>query len=99
MSKGISNFQIELALNDNDITKKFVVVFPANHMNKFIDFKSMKSENTSKYPFLIANTESLDKNGTHWWSVLDIEPMTDLFFFDSFGIGDLKNFIIQDDKM
>ena len=40
MSKGISNFQIEKALNgisDPDIENDFVGVFPANHMNGFID--------------------------------------------------------------
>lgn len=45
--------------------KMFVGVFPANRMNKFINFKVMISEKTGKYPFLIANTDSLDKNGTH----------------------------------
>ena len=40
MRKGISNFQIEKALKgigDPDIEKDFVGVFPANHMNRFID--------------------------------------------------------------
>ena len=36
--------------------------------------------------------------GTHWWSILDIEPKTDIFFFDSFGIDGLKHFIKQDDR-
>ena len=34
----------------------------------------------------------------HWWSILDIEPKDDIFFFDFFQIEDLKNFIIQDDR-
>ena len=50
-------------------------------MNQFIDFKSMLFEKTEKYPFLIANTDSSDKEGTHWWSIRDIEPKTYLFFF------------------
>ena len=81
MSEGISNFQTESTiknLNDEDIMKNFVGVFPANRMNKFINFKVI-SEKTGKYPFFIANTDSLDKNGAHWWSILDIEPKTDLF--------------------
>ena len=61
--------------------KNFVGVFPANHMKKFINFKSMISEKTGKYPFLIANTDSSDKDGTNWWSILDIEPKTGLFFW------------------
>ena len=55
-------------------------VFPANQMNRFIDYKTMISEKKGKYPFIIANTDSSDKGGTHWWSILDIEPRTDLFF-------------------
>ena len=53
-------------------------------MNKFIDYKTMISEK-KKYPFIIANTDSDDKGRTHWWSLMDIEPKTDLLFFDTFG--------------
>ena len=66
-------------------------------MNKFIDFKSMISEKTGKSPFLIANTTSSNKDSTHWWSTLEIEPKIDLFFY-SFGIEGLKNFIMQYDE-
>ena len=38
------------------------------------------------------------KSGDHWWSILNIKPKKDLFFFDSFGYDALKNFIITDDK-
>ena len=58
----------------------------------------MISSEKGKYPFVIANTGSSEKGGTHWWSILDIEPKTDIFFFDSFGIDGLKHFIVQDDK-
>ena len=47
---------------------------------------------------MVANTDSRSRNGTHWWSILDIELKTDIFFFDSFGVDGLKDFIIQDDK-
>ena len=50
----------------------------------------MISEKKGKYPFLIANTDSSSKEGTHWWSVLDIEPKTDIFFFDSCGIDSFR---------
>ena len=83
MNRGISNFQIEEAfknVDDPDINDNFVGAFPANQMNRFIDYKSMISEKMGKYPFIIANTDSSDKNGTHWWSILDIKPKTDLFF-------------------
>lgn len=42
MEQGISNFQIENAfenIKDTDIDDNFVGVFPANHMNRFIDCK------------------------------------------------------------
>ena len=51
-----------------------------------------------KYPFIIANTDSSSRGGTHWWSILDIEPKTDIFVFDSFGLDGWRHFIIQDDK-
>ena len=83
MSKRISNFQTEKALkdiSDPDINDNFVGAFHANHMSRFIDYKRMISERKGKYPFTIANTDGSDKNGTHWWSILDIEPRRDLFF-------------------
>ena len=66
-------------------------------MNKFINHAAMISDR-GKFPFIIANTDASDKPGVHWWSILDIEPRTDIFFFDSFGLDGLKHFIIQDDK-
>ena len=92
MTEGISNFQIEEAFKnrkDEDINNKLVGIFPWNYINKFIDQKG-------KYP--LANTDSSSKSGTHWCSILDIEPKTGIFFFDSFGLDGLKTFIIQDDK-
>ena len=67
-------------------------------MAKFIDYKSLVSEKKGKYSFLIANTGDSDKEGTQWWSLLNIEPKTDIFFFDTFGVDELKSFIVQDDN-
>ena len=47
MTKRISNLQIEKALkelNDQGIDENFVSVFPANRMNRFIDYKTIISE-------------------------------------------------------
>ena len=44
MAKGISSIQVENThkkLDDEDINDNFVGVFPANHMNRFIDYKTM----------------------------------------------------------
>ena len=101
MTEGISNFQIEEAfkkIGDEDIDNNFVGVFPSNYMKKVFDHKMMISEEKGKYTFLIAKTDSSSKRGTHWWSILNIETKTDIFFFDSFGLDGLKAFIIQDDK-
>ena len=97
---GISNFQIEDAfkkIGDEDLLEYFVGVFPSNDMNKFINHAAMISDK-GKYPFIIANTDASNKPGVHWWSILDIDPRNDIFFFDSFGLVGLKHFIIQDDK-
>ena len=67
-------------------------------MNKFINHAAMISAKKGKYPFVIANTDDSSKGGTHWWSILHIEPRTDIFFFDSFGVDGLKHFIVQDDR-
>ena len=101
MSKRVSNSQIENALKnmeDEDINNNFAGVFPLFHTNKFINHAVVMSGKKGKHPFIIANTDSSGKSGTHWWSILDIEPKTDISFFHSFGLDGLRHFIIQDDK-
>ena len=72
--EGLSNFDIEEIFNktnNSDLLQNFVGIFLSDKMNKFLDFtKMMKGK---KYPFLIANTDRSDKQGTHWWSILDID--------------------------
>ena len=97
---GISNFQIEepfKKIGDEDLLCNFVGVFPSNYLNKFVDHAAMISDR-GKFPFLIANTDASNKPGVHWWSILDIEHRTDIFFFDSFGLDGLTHFIVQDDN-
>ena len=97
MSRWVSNFQIEHAIEkigDDDLDDNFLGVFPSNYVNKFINHADMISDKKATYPFVIANTDSSEKGRTHWWSILDIEPKTDIFFFDSFGLDGLKHFII-----
>ena len=98
---GISNFEIEDAIKgigDEDLLNNFVGAFPSNHMNKFINHSAMIEEKKGKYPFIIANTDDSSEKGTHWRSLLNIEPRNELFFFNSFGLEGLKQFNIQDDK-
>ena len=101
MSKGISKLQIENALKDmkdEGIDDNFVGVFPSSHINKFINHAAMISEKKGKHPFVIANTDSSEKGGIHWWSILDIEPKREIFCYYSFGLNSLKNFTIQDNR-
>ena len=101
MTEGISNFQIRKAfenINDTGIDDNFVGVFPANRMNRFMNYKFIISETKGKYLFMIANTDSSDKGETYWQNISEIYPKTDLSFFDSFGVDGLKSFIIEDDK-
>ena len=67
-------------------------------MNKFIYDKLMICEEKGNYLFIIAKTDAFSKSGTHWWNILDIEPKTEIFLLDSFGLDGLKNFIIQNDR-
>ena len=97
---GISNFQIEKAfkkINDEDLLDNFIGVFPSNYMNKFNNHAAM-IEDSGKFPFIIANTDASDKPSVYWWSIIDIELLTNIFFFDSYENEGLKHFIIQDDR-
>ena len=96
---GISNFQIESAIKNigDGLIDNFVCVFPSNYMNKFIDHTSIIS-GKGKYPFVIVKTDNSEKPGVYWWSILDIEPKTNIFFFDSFGLDGLNHFIVQDNR-
>ena len=79
---GISNFQIENAIkkiDDEDVLDNFVGVFPSNYMNRFINHFAMIEEKKGKYAFIIANNDADNEKGTHWWSILNIEPRNELF--------------------
>ena len=53
MTQGISNFQIEKAFENIiniNINDKFVGLFPASDMKRFINYKSMISEKRENIP-------------------------------------------------
>ena len=82
MTNDIPNFEIECVfkeINNNDLNKNFLGVFPSDKINKFIMFERMMPG--KKYPFIISNTDRSNKNGMHWWSILNISPKSELFFF------------------
>ena len=99
MQQGISDFEIERVfneLNNEDLDDNFLGVHPSNKINKFIALNRMMKGR--QYHFLIANTDRSDKGGTHWWSIFDINPVSDFILTGTFGNERLRKFIIQDDK-
>ena len=99
---GISNETIDdffEKVDDKDLENNFIGVFPSNLTNQFISHHAIiKTKANVKYPFIIMNTDRSDRNGTHWWSFLDLHPKKDIFLFDSFGFNGLKKFIIDNDE-
>ena len=77
---------------------QFLGVFPVEEKEKnFLKFLENMKQKKATYPFMIANTESAAKSGTHWRSFLNTEQKDTLFLFDSLGSYGLLNFIVQDD--
>ena len=73
MSKRISNFQIENAIEnieDNDLRDNFVGVFPLNYLNKFINHAAMISDKKDKIPSLLltltAVKQEVHTGGVYW---------------------------------
>ena len=56
----------------DDLIKKFVGVFPSNFINNFINFHNLMKKKKAVYLFMIMNTDRSDKEGTHWYSILDL---------------------------
>ena len=54
------------------------------------------SEKKGRYRFIIGNADISDKDGTHWWSIMDIEPKNDLLIFETLSVDGLKSLIKQD---
>ena len=100
-TEGILNKTITIFFAEktsDNVQKNFVGVFPSNYVIRFISFHSMMTESGARYPFIIINTDRRDKNGTHWWSFLNLHPKKEIFLFDSFGFEGFKEFILQNDQ-
>ena len=66
MNKGISNFQIENAIDnigDEDLNNNFVGVFPSNCMNKFINHSAMISSKKENVPLLLETLTAVKRVG------------------------------------
>ena len=77
--KKIKNKNVKKVLS-SDIADMVVDEAQNRVKNKFINHSAMIKEKKGKYPFLIANTDDSSEKGTHWWSILNIEPRIELFF-------------------
>ena len=92
---GISNQNllkfIEEKTND-DIKKNFVGVFPSNFITKFIRFHRMMNEKSTRYPFIIMNTDCSIKKWMHCWSFLDLHPKKKYFHLTALDLMVLKIF-------
>ena len=77
MSKSIYNIKIFREINNDDLNKNFLGVYPSDKINKSITFERMMPG--KKYSFLISDTDRSDQGGTHWWSVMNILPKSKLF--------------------
>ena len=85
-------------IGDEDLLDNFVGVFPSNYINKFINHAAMIEDKKVKYPFTIGNTNLSEKKRHVLVEHTRYRTEKWYFFFDSFGLDDLKEFIIQDDK-
>ena len=72
--------------------------YSVDSITRYINFYKIIKRRDGKYPFEIFNTDKENKPGIHWWSFMDIHPKKNLFLFDSFGIEDLKRFIVNNDQ-
>ena len=42
---------------------------------------------------MIPKTDRSGTEGTQWWGIIDLHPKAEFFFFNTFGVVGLKNFI------
>ena len=52
----------------------------------------MMNEKSTRYPFIIMNTDRSDKKSTHWWSFLDLHPTKKYFYLTALDLMVLRDF-------
>ena len=75
---------------NDDLKRNYMGTFSIDSITKYINFYEIIKKQNAKYPFAIFNTDKHNEPGHHWWSFLDIDPKTNLFLFDSFGLEGFK---------
>ena len=98
MANGITNFQIEEA-NILVMKTQMIILWVlfSQNMNKFIDHAPMISQKRENINLWLHILITLARAGLICGVYLTMSQKH-IFFFDSFGVDGLKNFIIQDDK-
>ena len=92
MLKGISNFQIDNTINkidDEDLNNNFVGSISSRQNEEIYRLQTNNTQNNCKISFFNSWHRRL-KQG--WWALMEH------FFFDSFGVEGLKEFIITDEE-
>ena len=79
-NKTITDFFAEKA--SGDVKTSFEGVFSCNCVIRFISFHNMMMESGACYSFIIMSMDRSNKNGTHWWSFLDLHPEKEIFLFN-----------------
>ena len=109
MSAGISNEDLEKFIKRRTkLNANFCGVFAIDQLkDDFVTCASKvyrKSQRSAKLPFAIANTDPINKGGTHWFSLMKLQDISgaidndSFFMFDSFGLVGFTSFIVQDDS-
>ena len=100
MSKRLSNFQIDDFFKEEknqDWKNNYMGTYSIDSITKYINFYEIIKKRNAKYPFAIFNTDKENQPGVQWWSVLDINPKNNYFFY-SFGIKGFILFIVDSDQ-
>ena len=101
LPEGISEGELKnfIETHGSEFMKEnFIGVFAADEVSEYIDLAKNIKEKKCNQPFMFANTDTRENPGTHWWSIIAVEPKDELFFFDSFGKLGFSHFVIDNDK-
>ena len=74
------------------LKKKIGGIFPSHFITKFITFHRMMNEKSTRYSFVIMNTDRSDKKGMHWLNFLGLHAKKKYFYSPALDLMVLKNF-------
>ena len=78
---------------------EYVGTYASNEINSYIAFAAEIRRRNHYLPYMIFNTDRRDQSGTHWISLLNFCPNSNILIFDSFGEIGLKHFLITDENI